>query len=230
MPDHPTSAWAPALAQVKEHVVLIETPSGHGTGFLMSGGCPEGCVAIATALHVVDRSIQWQELMRVTHAASGRQVLLEHNKLVTCYKNPPMDLALAVYVNQDLPRPEGQLRMLAAEIRLLEGVQIGWCGFPSIVPRTLCFFTGHISACIQGELLEELLYVVDGVAIHGVSGGPAFQLDENADPLLIGLVSAYCPNRQAGETLPGVAFVRASNPYARLLELLREKKEPPSVI
>jgi hypothetical protein len=44
------------------------------------------------------------------------------------------------------------------------------------------------------------VYLVDGVAINGVSGGPVF--DDRCH--LAGLVSAYLPNRVApNTTLPG---------------------------
>jgi hypothetical protein len=48
----------------------------------------------------------------------------------------------------------------------------------------------------------------DGVAINGVSGGPAFAMtDGDVDVQMVGVVSAYVPNRLTGETLPGLAVV-----------------------
>jgi hypothetical protein len=46
------------------------------------------------------------------------------------------------------------------------------------------------------------------VAINGVSGGPAFHVDEQGRPLLLGVVSAYLPNKAVGGTLPGLAVVQ----------------------
>jgi hypothetical protein len=53
-------------------------------------------------------------------------------------------------------------------------------------------------------------YLVDGVAINGVSGGPAFHVTgvEEMPVLIMGVVSAYVPNRATGETLPGLSVVR----------------------
>jgi len=48
--------------------------------------------------------------------------------------------------------------------------------------------------------------LVDGVAINGVSGGPA--LSTMGGLFLMGVVSAYIPNRATGETLPGLGMVR----------------------
>ena len=61
----------------------------------------------------------------------------------------------------------------------------------------LCFFHGFIS----GYFNDPPTYLVDGVAINGVSGGPAF--DNRVH--IIGLVSAYIPNRVDRQTtLPGL--------------------------
>ena len=51
---------------------------------------------------------------------------------------------------------------------------------------------------------------MDGVAINGVSGGPAFHVTgvEEMPVLIMGVVSAYVPNRATGETLPGLSVVR----------------------
>ena len=68
----------------------------------------------------------------------------------------------------------------------------------------LCFFSGRISAWLE----QEQSYLVDGVAINGVSGGPAFQVDEDGRPVLLGVVSAYLPNKSLGGTLPGLSVVQ----------------------
>jgi hypothetical protein len=86
------------------------------------------------------------------------------------------------------------------------GVEIGWLGFPAIPEASLCFFTGIVSALVESQNA----YLVDGVAINGVSGGPAFHLfDSETDPVYVmGVVSAYVPNRATGEVLPGLSVVR----------------------
>ena len=80
------------------------------------------------------------------------------------------------------------------------GVDIGWLGFPAIEPNTLCFFAGTISAR-QGQ---RKVYLIDGVAINGVSGGPVFHCPTPGEVLIIGSVSAYHANRVTGEALPGL--------------------------
>lgn len=77
------------------------------------------------------------------------------------------------------------------------GSEVGILGFPGLVEPELCFFKGSVS----GFLNQPPTYLIDGVAINGVSGGPAF--DSRAH--LIGLVSAYIPNRvDESTTLPGL--------------------------
>ena len=46
-------------------------------------------------------------------------------------------------------------------------------GFPTIEPYKLCFFSGSISAGRD----DDSAYLIDGVAINGVSGGPVFYLE-----------------------------------------------------
>jgi hypothetical protein len=82
------------------------------------------------------------------------------------------------------------------------GSNIGWLGYPAIEPSTLCFFSGTVSA----RQAAKKAYLVDGVAIHGVSGGPVFHcIDPAAERVtIIGCVSAYHANRVTGEALPGL--------------------------
>jgi hypothetical protein len=86
------------------------------------------------------------------------------------------------------------------EWMLPRGAEIAWMGYPGLTEPELCFFHGHIS----GYSGDPPLYYVDGHAINGVSGGPAF--DNRAH--FIGLVSSYLPNRVDENTvLPGLLAV-----------------------
>lgn len=80
------------------------------------------------------------------------------------------------------------------------GFDIGWLGFPAIEPDTLCFFAGTVSA----RQTNRKAYLIDGVAINGVSGGPVFHSPTPDEVQIIGCVSAYHANRATGETLPGL--------------------------
>ena len=89
-----------------------------------------------------------------------------------------------------------------------------------MAPNDLCFFTGHVSSW----LANEESYLIDGVAINGVSGGPAF----SNDPEFCGVVTAYIPNRATGESLPGVCLVRDVAPYEAKLNELQSLEEAQS--
>ena len=92
--------------------------------------------------------------------------------------------------------------MIEKDKYTLPGVEIGWLGYPAIPQAGLCFFSGRISAFRT----EDSTYFVDGVAINGVSGGPAFSLAKS-DPVLVGVVTAYIPNLATGNILPGMAVI-----------------------
>ena len=124
------------------------------------------------------------------------------------------DTAAILFNRGELPMPADPLPLVPKDMFLKVGNKIGWLGFPAIRSASLCFFSGDISAWLQ----EETAYLVDGVAINGVSGGPAFCIDEG-DPgaiVIIGVVSAYVPNRATGEVLPGLSIVRDVSQFHEL--------------
>jgi hypothetical protein len=84
------------------------------------------------------------------------------------------------------------------------GAEVGWLGFPAIAPHTLCFFSGNISA--HQEFRNA--YLIDGVAINGVSGGPVLYLTETDGVQIVGIVSADSANRATGEALPGLPIAQ----------------------
>jgi len=80
------------------------------------------------------------------------------------------------------------------------------------------FFSGHISCYRENE--DD--YLVDGNAINGVSGGPAFYVDsKTSETKICGVVTAYIPNRATGEALPGLCVVTSVEPYQEDLKKLR---------
>jgi hypothetical protein len=51
-------------------------------------------------------------------------------------------------------------------------------------------------------------YLIDGVAINGVSGGPVLFLHQTRGVQLVGSISAYIAKRATGEALPGLAVAQ----------------------
>jgi hypothetical protein len=139
--------------------------------------------------------------MRIVHEASGESVLLRPSDRAI-FLEASKDTAAIVFPSDKLAQlPKKTLTLAPEKKHLKVGNQIGWLGFPSVAASTLCFFGGRVSAW------ERNSYLVDGVAINGVSGGPAFHPGPDG-PALMGVLSAYIPNRATGETLPGLAVIR----------------------
>jgi hypothetical protein len=194
--------WHNTIESITPHVVRITTPQGSGTGWVVSLSRTSSLCAVATAAHVVNHAHFWEQPLRIHHASSGQSVLLrEADRAV--YLNEKLDTAGIIFYRGTLPVPAETLPLMTEGMYVKSGVEIGWLGFPAVAASDLCFFSGRISAYLK----RDETYLVDGVAINGVSGGPAFQpLAESVR--VIGVISAYIPNRATGEVLPGVSVVR----------------------
>ena len=214
-----------AFKAVEPYVVKILTPNGTGTGFMVALTPNKNLVGIATAAHVIDFPHYWEQPIRIEHFASGNTVFLNHkDRFIEI--NTTKDTASIVLQRGDLPTPDTTLPVIEEDKYLKVGVEVGWVGFPAISPSNLCFFSGSISCWV-----DEGFYFVDGVAINGVSGGPALAIMDNHAEV-IGVVSAYVPNRATGAQLPGLC-VRDVAPLQDMirslttLEKAKQGEKPP---
>lgn len=192
--------WHTHVETVKPHLVRIETPDTLGTGFLIHRA--EGTFGVATAAHVVRNARAWEQCITIHHGAfAAACVLAPPNRVVALH--PELDSA---YVSGELPElkndsfPEEPIEHIPFRAAVHPGVEIGWLGYPSMIHDTPCFFSGHVSAYVEGR------YFIDGVAIQGVSGGPAFHYGRGTGRpetrvRILGSVSAYRPG---GDALPGL--------------------------
>lgn len=219
--------WNVAIEVVEPHVVRIMTPRGSGTGFLVSASADGSMCAIATAAHVVSDAHYWEQPIRVTHQKSGKTVLLRSTARAI-FLEEANDTAALIFPKAELPLPSQPLD-LAPEGKFLKfGNEIGWLGFPAVAPSELCFFSGRVSA-VRKSGRE---YLVDGVAINGVSGGPAFW-NGGEKPTLMGVMSAYIANRATGETLPGLTVIQNVNQFHEVSKVFKsvdeakENEKPP---
>ncbi len=179
-------------------MVRISTPNGHGTGFLFAQSTD--LWGIGTAAHVVRHEHAWEQPIRIEHLESKTEVMLHRAERAIVTR--PTDAAAIVMHKGTIPFPKMLLPLIDPTKLKRVGVEIGWLGYPALGWRNdrLCFFSGRISCLIQ----EESSYLVDGVAIHGVSGGPAFTQISGE---IFGIVTSYIPNLVQGQTLPGLASV-----------------------
>ncbi len=220
-PTTPTKAqptWYTAVETVTPHVVRILTPRGTGTGFLFHYSKSGLLVGLATAAHVIEHSHYWGEPIKIHQTPSGDPVLLrEPDRAI--FLDEKKDTAAILLRADKLKLPPDPLPLIRERAHLKVGSEIGWLGFPAIPRADLCFFGGRVSAYLK----DEAAYLVDGVAINGVSGGPAFWYPKV--PTVMGILSAYVPNRATGETLPGLSVVRDVSHLHELLQGFKSIEE-----
>ncbi len=194
--------WDQVVKKVSPHVVKIETPSGHGTGFLLLHNDTHTWCGIATAEHVVSYADDWQQPIKIYPQSGAHLFLRPENRVI--YRDWKTDSAVILFFKGELQLPEISIALLPMGQLIDIGAEVGWLGFPSLAPHSLCFFSGNISA-MQGY---RNAYLIDGVAINGVSGGPVLYLTETDGVQIVGTVSAYSANRATGEALPGLAIAQ----------------------
>ena len=193
--------WHEAVETVAPYVFQILTPRSLGTGFLISISDDKKTGVVATAAHVINDVNYWEQPLRLVHKESGKTLLLRATDRAI-FPDNERDTAVIIFEKQDMPLPESFLDLSPEEKSLKVGNEIAWLGFPAMAAAELCFFSGRISA--YQDVRKG--YLVDGVAINGVSGGPAFW-NGGRQVTLMGVMSAYIPNRATGEALPGLAVV-----------------------
>jgi hypothetical protein len=223
--------WSQAVELIEPHVVRISTPRGSGSGFLLSNNKHNELCSVATAAHVVDHAHYWEEPIRIDHVASGKSIVVRRDARAI-FLDAARDTAAVLCHRGEIPFPADPLPLGPKDMFLRVGTEIGWLGFPAIPAANLCFFAGNVSAWVSSQNI----YLVDGVAINGVSGGPAFHLtnNEKAPITVMGVVSAYVPNRATGEVLPGLSVVRDVSHFHELtptfasLDQAREAEQPAS--
>lgn len=196
--------WSQVVAKVKPYIVKIETPTGSGTGFLCLYNESKKWCGIATALHVVEYADDWQQPIKIIHHSSPDPIFLKESQRVI-FPDWKTDSAIILFKKPEKnPLPDTPLPLLLLNKPLDIGFEVGWLGFPYIEPYTLCFFSG----CISARREDRKAYLIDGVSINGVSGGPVFYSTETEGVQIVGIVSAYIANKATGATLPGLLIAQ----------------------
>jgi hypothetical protein len=211
--------WNESIATVEPHIVRIMTPRGSGTGFLVSTSADGETCAIATAAHVVADAHYWEQPIRITHQQSGKTILLRSIQRAI-FLEEANDTAALIFSKGELPFPAQPIELAPEGRSLKYGNEIGWLGFPAVAPGELCFFSGRVST-VRNSGRE---YLVDGVAINGVSGGPAFW-NGGGRVTLIGVMSAYIANRATGETLPGLTVIQNVHQFHEVAKVFKNVDE-----
>jgi hypothetical protein len=205
--EFPSSdTWALLAKKFEKIIFRIEVEEEGGTGFLISKSVKENgltALMIITAAHVIEKGINdSSKLVRVI--SDKEEVIFTNkvNKIYIIHLGPiEMDIGLVLVEDINIDIKSDDLQPLLPYSYIPErGAKVGWLGYPGIVWPELCFFEGVIS----GYLNEKGTYLVDGVAINGVSGSPVF----NDQGLIFGFVTEYLPNiDEKQRLLPGLMSI-----------------------
>lgn len=213
--------WTVALETLMSYTFKISTPNGSGTGFLIKCEGSTPIVGVATAYHVIEHAYSWEEPIKLMHESSRKQIILKDPERRFIYANPINDASVLMFGNTELELPQNELNLVPEDKSIKSGVPLGWVGYPSLAPNNFSFFNGVVSCFLN----DQLAYLVDGVAINGVSGGPAFYITDNGIPFIMGVVTAYIPNRATGESLPGVCFVASIHRFYDFIKTIKSVAE-----
>lgn len=213
-------SWSKLHKRMLPYIVRIETQDGSGTGFLFGYNETKTITAIATAAHVIDNAHDWNQPIKITHYESGKQIFITDTDRVVFIDKTRDSASVLLWTNQ-LSFPKDTLPLIEADKFKKVGVELAWMGFPSVAHPELCFFTGRVSAFLP----KEDSYLIDGVAINGVSGGPVFYELDDSTPQLVGLISAYLPNRVSGTTLPGLLRAQDITSFQKTLQTIKSLDE-----
>jgi hypothetical protein len=192
-------SWTKCYGAVLPYVFAIDTPDGSGSGVFFAYNNAKTLTAVATAAHVVAHADSWKQPIKLRHYASGTEVFLPENERVI-FLDANRDSATIVFMSGKFPLRQEVLFASPPDVFLSIGGEVAWVGFPGLAAPNLCFFSGCVSAWVSSSDS----YLIDGVAINGVSGGPVFTKGDDDSPQLIGTVSSYISNRVQGQSLPGL--------------------------
>jgi hypothetical protein len=194
-----------AYRKVKPYVVRIEIDIGEertqcGTGFLLGHGRSGRVAAVATSFHVVSPAQGTSKEILITHEASQKSTSIRLTE-DTIRFDEQADCATLIIPADVFPFPQNALPTISNDQKVVPGVPVAWMGFPEPTYAHLCFFAGHIS-CFLPSSNE---YLIDGAAMHGLSGGPVFtECDEEV--FLVGTVLSYGPEKERVDGLPGLTL------------------------
>lgn len=195
--------WDDVVQKVTPYIVKIETPDGHGTGFLLSYNDDRYWCGVATALHVVSDADSWQQPIKIHNHDFSKTAFLNTSDRVI-FTDYATDSAVIFFPSSLLELPKDLIPLRPVDTRLNIGVEVAWLGFPAIEAWTLCFFSGTVSA--RQDFRKA--YLIDGVAINGVSGGPVINSTITDGVQFVGIMTAYKANRASGGSLPGLSIAQ----------------------
>ena len=178
--------WSRLVEEIKPYIVKIETPHGSGTGFQIGEDAKWAYAITVTAHHVIAFAEEWRLPLKITREAPSESLKLPPaapgGSRIRRTRQDASSLFLPV--KRHLP----QITLHPASLPV--GTEVGWLGYPgSVSGGKLAFFSGRISVVLH----EERNYLLDGVVLPGVSGGPVFT-ERDGRIAIVGLVTSHIPN------------------------------------
>lgn len=211
-------SWHQLQQKIEPYLIRIETQQGSGTGFLFAYNPTDTLTAIATAAHVIDEAHEWKQPIKLIHNQTGEMAFVSEDMRVVLVDNK-RDSAIILVAKNLLPLPNTTFPLADSSKFKKVGIELGWTGFPSVAYPNLCFFSGRVSSFLE----RQECYLIDGVAINGVSGGPVYCELKEGNPEIVGIISAYMPNR-SGNT-PGLLRAQDITHFDSTLKTLRSLHE-----
>jgi hypothetical protein len=195
-------SWEDTIPKIEPLIYRVHAGDSLGTAFVVAVSGPQDGgrhLAFATAWHVVKDVVTTDDPLDLIDC-KGRTLVSPRPSMICPVGPPECDSALMLVPTEEPLLGSDALLPIPLRTMLPRGAELGWLGFPGLTYPELCFFKGVVSGHREGPSM----YLVDGVAVNGVSGGPAF----DRSGLLVGLFSSYLPNRRGdGATLPGLLIV-----------------------
>jgi Trypsin-like peptidase domain len=195
--------WENIVMKVSPYVVKIETQSSSGTGYLCYWQDMQSWCGVATAFHVIQDADDWHQPIKIHNYNFTKQVFVQASERFI-WTEPKLDSAVIFFNPSKLEFPEKLIPLRPKEKIISIGNEVGWVGYPSLEPYNLCFFSG----CVSARRNDNSAYLIDGIAINGVSGGPVLYLDDTDGVQFVGIVSAYQANKLRGDTMPGLLIAQ----------------------
>ena len=216
--------WAQAVSQMQQNLVKISTlGGGYGSGFLIPPPAKApGNLCALTAFHVIKNAYETGATIEIAHAGRNDKIVLP-SLARSVFVAPDRDQAI---ISFNGPRDFEKLHtvtFLSRDRHYNPGVELGWLGFPNlnVSKDVACFLSGHVSAYIE----DQEAYLIDGVSIHGLSGGPVFYCSDD-QVVMAGIVTNYFPNPVNNQAWPGLAMFRTINPLMKLYDEQNKKDIP----
>ena len=120
--------WQNVVEKISPYLVKVETPSGHGTGFLCLANHDKSVLGVATAAHVVGHAEEWQQPLRLRSFHTDQAAFFKESERVIKI-NWATDSAVILFPSGHLDFPESLIPLLPTDETLPIGVEIGWLGF-----------------------------------------------------------------------------------------------------